>query len=281
MSATKQSFLSWLRRSGLYHRLRASSVYDLYLALTNRQLLKGRRQEIAFYRALLTGFKSVDLVFDIGANTGDKIDTFLKLGARVVAVDPDENNQAILRQKFLRYRMTPKPVTIVGKAVGAEVDTQTMLVCRPGSVFNTLSRKEAGILSDTANRTGQSLDTIEYKVNKSVETTTLDHLIDAYGLPSLIKIDVVGFELEVLQGLHRAVPCLSFEIGLPEFRQELLQCVEILGGLSPGGQFNYTWNRGNGLALDRWLDVRDFLRLLESFGEGPFEVFWRTPRGCR
>jgi len=243
--------------------------------LRNGELLKARDREAAFYRAVLNGFKPCDLIFDIGANIGDKTDTFLRLGARVVAVDPDEHNQNVLRQKFLRSRIRPKTVTIVGKAVSAKVGVETMLVCAPGSVFNTLSEKGAGIVSDSTNRHGQLSDAIEYKEKKTVETTTLDHLIEAYGLPFFIKIDVVGFELEVLQGLHRSVPFLSFEIGLPESRQELLQCVDLLGGLSSNGQFNYTWDRRNGLVLDRWLDVRSFHRILESCGDGPIEIFWR------
>jgi FkbM family methyltransferase len=276
MYATERNLLSILKNTGIYHRLRASFVYDLYLNLTNRKLSKDRDREAAFYRAVLDGFKPGDLIFDIGANIGDKIDTFLRIGARVVAVDPDEHNQAILRQKFLRYRMRLKPVMIVGKAVGAKVDVETMLVCAPGSVFNTLSKKGASILSGATSWSKQSLHTIEYKEKKDVKTTTLDHLIEAYGLPFFIKIDVVGFELEVLQGLHRSVPCLSFEIGLPESRKELLQCVDLLGGLSSSGQFNYTWDRRNGLALDSWLDVQAFLRVLEGCGDGPIEVFWRT-----
>jgi FkbM family methyltransferase len=275
MIATKRNHLSILKQSGIYHRLRASFVYDLYLTLRNGKLLKARDREAAFYRAVLNGFKPGDLIFDIGANIGDKTVTFLRLGARVVAVDPDEHNQNVLRKKFLRSRIRPRPVMIVGKAVGARVGVETMLVCAPGSVFNTLSEKGAGIISDSTNRPGQLSDVIEYKEKKTVETTTLDHLIEAYGLPFFIKIDVVGFELEVLQGLHRSVPFLSFEIGLPESRRELLQCVGLLGGLSSSGQFNYTWDRRNGLALDRWLDVRSFLRILESCGDGPIEVFWR------
>jgi FkbM family methyltransferase len=276
MYATKRSPLSILKNAGIYHRLRASFVYDLYLNLTNRRLLKDRGQEDAFYRTLLNGLKPGDLIFDIGAHIGDKTDTFLRIGARVVAVDPDEHSQAILSQKFLQFRMRPKPVTIVNKAVGAKVAVETMLVCAPGSVFNTLSKKEAGFLSGPNNRPDQSLGSIEYTESKPVETTTLDDLIGAYGLPFFIKIDVVGFELEVLQGMHRSVPCLSFEIGLPESRQELMQCVDLLGGLSPSGRFNYTWDRRNGFALDHWLDLQAFVPTLEDCGDGPIEVFWRS-----
>ena len=267
--------MSLLKKSGIYHRLRASFVYDLYLTLTNGKLLKDRNREAAFYRAVLNGFKRGDLIFDIGANIGDKTDTFLRLGARVVAVDPDDHNQNVLRQKFFRYRIRPKPVMIVGKAVGANVGVETMQVCAPGSVFNTLSKKGARILSGATNRPKQLSDAIEYKEKTIVETTTLDHLIEAYGLPFFIKIDVVGFELEVLQGLHRSVPCLSFEISLPELRKELLQCADLLGRLSSSGRFNYTWDRRNGLALGDWLDLQGFLPVLESCGDGALEVFWR------
>ena len=277
MSAAIQDAISRLKRSAVYHRLRVSPLHDLYLNMKDRKLAKSREREADFYRGILNRFESNDLVFEIGANVGDKVDTLLRGGARVVAVDPDENNQAIMQQRFLRYRFKPKAVTIVGKAVGATAGIATMLVCAPGSVFNTLSKKGACILGDADYCNAQSMDQLQYQEKRIVETTTLDDLIDTYGVPALIKIDVVGFELEVIQGLHRPVPCLSFEISLPEFRQELLQCIEILGRLSPRGQFNYTWDHRNGLVLDDWIDTQKFVRVLEDSGEGPLEVFWRNP----
>lgn len=280
MHATKQHFLSILKQYSIYQRLRVSSVYDVYLALTNKQATKARNREFDFYRATLNGFKSGDLIFDIGANVGDKVDVFLKMGARVVAVDPDERNQAILRDRFYRYRMTPRPVTIVGKALGARVGNEAMWVYGPGSVFNSLSEKSPDILDGIKKRSGHLLDAHEFKGKTIVRTTTLDQLIDTYGIPSYVKIDVVGYELEVLQGLHCSLPCLSFEIELPELKQELMQCIKILGELSSRGRFNYTCDRRNGLVLDRWLDIEPFWRLIDEFGgcgEGCMEVFWRTP----
>lgn len=276
------NLLSRLKQAGIYHRLRASFVYDLYLKLTNRPLAKSRYREVNFYRALLNGFKQGDLIFDIGANAGDRSDVFLRIGARVVAVDPDARNQAILCEKFLRYRFSAKPVTIVGKAVGAKSGMETMLVCGSGSVFNTLSQKGADNLTGVSNPAEPSANALEFGEKKIVETTTLEELIETYGLPFFVKIDVVGFELEVMQGLHRPIPYLSFEIDMAAFRQELLRCIEILGGLSPRGQFNYTCDRRNGLFLEKWLDAEPFSQVLREFEgcrEGCVEVFWRTISG--
>ena len=57
-------------------------------------LPKGKRLSRAagrrFYRKLLAGLQRDGLIFDIGANMGAKTDIFLRLGARVVSVEPDD-----------------------------------------------------------------------------------------------------------------------------------------------------------------------------------------------
>lgn len=270
--------ISTLKQSGIYHRLRSSPLYELYLGLKDGELARAIDREANFYRNILAGFQANDLIFDIGAHIGNKVDTFLKIGARVIAVEPDKNNQAILRQRFQQRRLKPRPVIIVCKAAGATIGVEKMLVCAPGSVFNTLSSKGAELLGNADNLNPLQTGPFRYVETRPVEITTLDQLIDEYGMPALIKIDVVGFELEVMRGLHRCVPCLSFEIGLPEFRQELLACIGILSGLSPDGRFNYTWDRRNGLTLDGWVDAQEFLHILDSCRCGPLEVFWISSR---
>src|SRR5215470_19406712 len=89
-----------LRKFGLYERIRASWLYDLYWTMTDRKVIDDRQRELEFYRRLLDGFREGDLIFDIGANHGYKTDIFLRLGAKVVAIEPDKSSQQVLEQKF-------------------------------------------------------------------------------------------------------------------------------------------------------------------------------------
>lgn len=89
---------SALKNTSLYARLKNSYVHDLYWKVGKRQLIDLRTRQVEFYRDLLEGFQASDLIFDIGANVGEKTDAFIRLGARVVAVEPDEHNQEVLRE---------------------------------------------------------------------------------------------------------------------------------------------------------------------------------------
>ena len=96
-----------------------------------------------------------------------------------------------------------------------------------------------------------------------------------HGLPCYVKIDVEGFETNVLRGLHRPVPYLSFEVNLPEFKPEGLECVELLRRLAADGKFNYVVDCRHGLVLERWLEPREFSPVLDACSETSIEVFWK------
>jgi hypothetical protein len=72
------------------------------------------------------------------------------------------------------------------------------------------------------------------------------------------------------------VPYLSFEVNLPEFRPEGLECVKLLGCLATDGKFNYAVDCRNGLVLREWLDASEFSRVLSECTDESIEVFWKT-----
>lgn len=275
MKSPKLQLQGMLQRAGLYHRLKASSVHELYWRIAGRRWILAREKQLDFYRQLLSGFRPGDLIFDIGANEGFKTDLFLRLGARVVAIEPDETNQAILRERFSKFRLVRRPMVIVGKAVSDKSALETMWIDGAGSAVNTLSQKWASALSANKDRHAHGHQGLDFARQETVETTTLEQLMSEHGVPAFIKIDVEGYELNVIRGLRRPVPYLSFEVNLPEFRPEGLQCVEILGGLATAGTFNYAIECEQGLALKRWLTADEFLDVLGKCTEPSIEVVWK------
>lgn len=273
MKSTKTYIQNLLKRAGLYYRLKASPVYTLYWWFADRSMIERDRKELNFYRELLQGFHKGDLIFDIGANRGVKTGFFLELGANVVAVEPDVTNQSVLRQKYLKYRPARKPVTIVGKAVSDEEAVETMWITEAGSTQNTLNPKWVETLRTDEERFGHPL---KFAQQVKVETVTLKHLMNDYGDPFYVKIDVEGFELKVLRGLRKPVPYLSFEVNLPEFLQEGLKCVELLGSMAADGLFNNVVDWQQGLARPQWLRAEEFSDLLARCPERSIEVIWKT-----
>lgn len=271
----KRTIQNTLHKLGLYHRVKSSLAYDLYWRVADPRLIKGQTREVDFFRQVLQGFRPGDLIFDIGANMGQKTSVFLRLGARVVAVDPDRSNQEILRQSFLTWRLRKHPVTIVGMAVSDSVGTHTMWVDAPGSAKNTLNPKWVDTLRTDAQRFGT---TLQFTQKLEVNTTTLEELFRTHGRPYYVKIDVEGHEPAVLKGLKSAVPYLSFEVNLPEFKPEALECVELLDLLAREGQFNYAADCERGFVSKKWLTKGEFLSALGKCGEPCIEVFWRSSR---
>jgi len=97
---------------------------------------------------------------------------------------------------------------------------------------------------------------------RQVPTATLDDLIAEYGLPAFVKIDVEGFEDEVLKGCSHRLRALSFEF-TPERLQPALACVELLEKLGPV-EFNYTYRWQKRLRFPAWVSGPELKQTLTT-----------------
>lgn len=195
------------------------------------------------YRSFL---RPGDLAFDIGSHVGDRIASFRRLGAVVVAIEPQPALTRVLR--FL-YGRDPS-VSIEGVAVGENPGTAELLVNRANPTVSTVSTAFVAAAEGADGWERQSWD-----ASLRVPQTTLDALIGTYGTPAFIKIDVEGFEADVLAGLSVLVPALSFEFTTIQ-RPVAHACLAACEGLGDY-RFNAALGESQRLELDRWVSAAE------------------------
>ncbi len=191
------------------------------------------------------------MVFDIGANVGDLSAVFLDMDYLVVACEPDLVNFRMLQARFSGN----KRITLLQKAVAQHRGEG--LVYRSaahGGSLSTLSDKRRQQLNGTKDEEG----VIRFGNGNQVALISLDDMIAAYGLPVYIKIDVEGFEQQVLSGLSQPVPLLSFEANLPEFLDETMACLRLLDAVDTQAVFNASTD-DRGLVFDQFQSYELFL----------------------
>jgi FkbM family methyltransferase len=244
--------------TGLYRFFRYSRAYEWYARACGSGYARVLAADRAFYGRLFQEF-AIRSVFDVGANVGDKAQVFQELGARVVCVEPDPDTADILRYRFGRS------VTVEQTAIGEQPGT-AVLHRKEHHGFNTLSEKWAGAAPDA-----QVIGSVE------VPITTLDELIVRHGRPDYIKIDVEGFEQQVVAGLSAPVRLLSIECNLPLFRAETDAVLTRLCHLAPGVRFNARPADGPDWILKDWVDAPRLAPLLAVTEPTTYDLFAVCP----
>lgn len=191
-----------------------------------------------FYRNLL---RPGDLAFDIGAHVGNRARAMRAAGARVVALEPQEPFSAFLRLSL------PRDIRLVEAAAGGAETVAQMAV---SSRHPTVSSLKTGFAEEAGAAPG--FEHVRWDSAQQVQVTTLDRLIAQEGLPRYIKIDVEGYELEVLSGLSQPVEYISVEYlpGLPDLTLSVIDRLLELGAY----QFNPVRGEAGAFLWETWRD---------------------------
>jgi FkbM family methyltransferase len=237
----------WLGK--LYQRLGSSPLFrPLIHRIREIDDRRYRKQRLEFYSQFM---EKGDVVFDIGANIGNRTDIFLSLGCFVVAVEPQKECIEYLRKKF----RSEKNVVFIDKAIDEKVQTKQLYICG-SDASSSLSSEWISTLKKGKFRN------LEWQQSVTVSTTTLDELIKEYGVPAFCKIDVEGYELNTLKGLSQPIPSISFEftVELPEQAEKCIQHLSLLGKPI----FNYSFGESLEMEFERWVTAPEMIMVLNK-----------------
>jgi len=211
-----------------------------------------------------------DLVFDLGAHAGNRTRAFAAIGCRVVAVEPQPDFARLLRMLFAGS----PDVEVIEAAIGEKAGRAALLISERTPTVTTI----AGAWHEARARE-PDFSHVEWNRHIEIETTTLDLLIERFGTPAFVKMDVEGAEPSVLAGLSRPVRALSFEY-LPRALDYARVCVVGLGAL---GAYQYNWSVGESykLAEERWMTGDELFVALETAAaqRRPGDVYARLGAG--
>lgn len=254
----------WYLGNPITKKIRSGFIFNIY----QNALLNERAKLNTRYNNILINFysqfiKSGDICFDIGSNTGSRIRAFLDVGSRkVVAVEPLEICIKILKKIY----GSDSRVILVDSAIGSSIGDGEIFICNETAI--------SSMSQDWINATKKSsrFNEFSYNTSQKVRITTLDYLIELYGIPVFIKIDVEGYEFEVIKGLTKPIKGLSFEY-TPEYIESTKNCINYLKKLGPY-IFNYSIGESFKLQLTNWIggdQLIDLLnndpKIMENFGD--------------
>lgn len=242
--------LGWRERWGLWRSLL------IYYGIPGRQA----RMRRCYSRFIGRG----DLCFDIGAHVGNRLRAWEALGARTIAVEPNPLMMRILKK---RYGDTPG-ITLLEQAVGSAPGDAILHVSTRTPTVTTLSSEWQALV-----RQDPSFRGVRWDREVSVSVTTLESLIEQWGEPRFCKIDVEGFELDVLQGLSRPLAALSFEY-IPAALDMARSCIDRLEELGHY-EFNLATGETHRLQAHTWLDGEEIRGLLAGMSEDSGDVYAR------
>ena len=207
------------------------------------------KEQLKFYSQF---FSKNDLVFDVGANTGSRTKLFLNLGANVICFEP----QPKLFEHLSSFLKQNKKCFIKNLGLGDCRGSQ-ILDISDAHVLSSMSERWINATKNSGRFAQYNWDT---KIN--VDTSTLDIEIARHGVPTYVKIDVEGYELEVLKGLSEPIKFISIEF----IAEDIQRSIAWMDKLDELGNYQYNFSEGETHFFENneWFSKNRLLDFLNS-----------------
>ncbi|WP_034886445.1 FkbM family methyltransferase [Gillisia sp. JM1] len=239
----------YLKKTQLWKFISQSTIYKKFRDPENY-----RKQQVEpnFYKRILKMHPSRNnLIFDVGANIGSKSIIFSKLARKVVSFEPSEKLFIFLQKKFANTN-----VILFNYALGNSVSKSDLYIVENNEAYNSLNKKHIEITA-----TSRNIATIDTVKHQQVNVEIIENFITKFGIPKYIKIDVEGYEYEVIKGLKTTVPIISFEANLPEFSEESIQIIKYLDELSLN-RYKYNFTVSNSFIMKNFIAKEEAINFL-------------------
>lgn len=234
--------------------IKKTPLQFIYRYLKKEKLIKQDspipQKFLSFYSVFL---RNNSLVFDVGANYGNRSKVFRKLGAQVIAFEPQEKCYDYL----VSYFWGDSKIKIEKCALG-EKSYETSMLISNHSVLSTLSKE----FVEKTQVSGRFIDRT-WVGSQAVKVKTLDEFIMKHGTPCFIKIDVEGFEHEVIKGLNHPIPAISLEYA----RENFANLLGALRKISKLGDYKYQFSPQESLILSNhnWKNFDQISEELDNY----------------
>lgn len=188
-----------------------------------------------------------DLYFDIGAHLGEKSKPFIEKKIRTIMVEPLPVCVRTLKRLYSKNSI----VKIIPKGLGSKNTKKILSINKQMPTVSTFAKHwKSGRFSN-----------LTWSEKTQIQITTLDALIKKFGDPQYIKIDVEGYELNVLKGLSKKSGIISFEI-TSEFFSDAIKCLKHLKKLSYNS-FTFSVGEQKKFFSD-WSDYKTIINLIKK-----------------
>jgi len=199
------------------------------------------------YHEVSKFLKPNDLFFDVGAHFGEKCKQLINNNINTIMIEPQPKCIEELNQLYSKNEI----VKIIPMGLGSNIGQMELSINSKSPVTSTFAEHwKSGRFSNS-----------KWDQKITVQITTLDELIKKFGSPNYIKIDVEGFEYEVLKGLTKKVGIISFEF-TSEFFENAKKCINYLKSLGYE-KFNFSLGEKKKFNLE-WSNSAELISELEK-----------------